>query len=747
MTRPHRENERQRGLRLLSACHRAALDASSEADMFARIVCACVEKGGYRLAWLALPPPRADGEFQVIAHAAANGASASSLPQLPAVCVKRVFESKGKLKLCSNVARSPTWQAWHAHARTHAYSKVGLLPLAEGGRIRGVLILHGDQFGTVARELLTQIAADLEYACAGFTARRRREQESRERFVRERTADGDYILEDVAGDITTRKSVEADLQRLATIVEQATVSIVMTDLDAAIIYANPYSESTTGYSRGELIGKNPRILQSGKQDREFYTELWETLTAGNTWNGRFINRRKDGGLYHEAATIFPIKNSHGEIINYAAVKRDISKEIEMEEALRNERKQLSRRVTERTAELRRANAELHRVVRLKDEFLATMSHELRTPLNSILTLAEVLEETLQAATTVKQQGYFHTLRDSAEHLLNLINDILDVSKIGAGQVQLELESVPLRVVCESSLSLMRQLAAKKRLSLKFIPAPEETAIEADSRRLKQILVNLLSNAVKFTPEGGHIELSVTPHPDRQTVRLCVADSGIGIREEDIARLFEPFVQLDTGLARHYSGTGLGLTLVARMAELHGGSVEVESTPGQGSRFSVLLPWTPHSGAEPMPPGTPAAEKVSSSCQTLLRGFKPHILVVDDTPHVRELLTEYFSRRGCKVRSAATGLEAVEQSLALKPDVILMDVQMPEMDGFEATRRIRGEPELADTLIIAITALAMPGDRERCLQAGMQDYISKPVALKELCYILVKHLRKKHGGIA
>lgn len=256
-----------------------------------------------------------------------------------------------------------------------------------------------------------------------------------------------------------------------------------------------------------------------------------------------------------------------------------------------ERGSLAQRVAERTAELSAANAELAQAARLKDEFLANMSHELRTPLNAILGLSEGLQEQLYGPLNEKQLKYLQTIEESGRHLLALINDILDLSKIGAGKLILQLEPVLISQVCHTSLRLISQNAQAKNLQVEFESNVDPAAvILADERRLKQILVNLLSNAVKFTPTGGTIGLKVQDDRTRPALLFTVWDTGIGIAPEALARLFKPFVQLDSSLARRYEGTGLGLSLVARLTQMHGGEVTVQSEPGQGSRFTVSLPW-------------------------------------------------------------------------------------------------------------------------------------------------------------
>jgi signal transduction histidine kinase/ActR/RegA family two-component response regulator len=411
---------------------------------------------------------------------------------------------------------------------------------------------------------------------------------------------------------------------------------------------------------------------------------------------------------------------------------DITERKQMTLALAVERNQLAKRVEERTADLSRANANLARALRVKDEFLANMSHELRTPLNAILGLSESLAEKTAGPLNEKQQRYITTVSESGRHLLSLINDILDLAKIEAGQITLDVNKVDIQSVCDASMRLIKQLAQKKN---------QDTVVEvngrlglmwADERRLKQMLVNLLSNAVKFTPENGKIGLEVHGDQEANKVTFTVWDTGIGIQETDLPRLFQPFVQLDAGLARESSGTGLGLALVVQMARMHGGSASVVSEPGKGSRFSIMLPWEPALAVD-----TVERLKITGKFRPVKfnQNHKPTILLIEDTEEVIMVLSDYLELNGFKIITARDGLEGVTQAQLTHPDLILMDIQMPRMDGFEATKKLRNEPEFKTTPIIALTALAMPNDRERCLAAGMDEYITKPVHLRALVKII------------
>jgi signal transduction histidine kinase/CheY-like chemotaxis protein len=405
-----------------------------------------------------------------------------------------------------------------------------------------------------------------------------------------------------------------------------------------------------------------------------------------------------------------------------------------EAALQEERALLAQRVKERTAELSKANAELARASRLKDEFLAGMSHELRTPLNTILGSSEILQSETFGSLNERQAKYARNIEESGRHLLSLINDILDISKVEAGKLKLDIGPVSVEAVCEASIRLVKQLAHKKQVNLSTQFSNTITILQADERRLKQVLVNLLSNAIKFTPEGGKVGLEVGEDSAREAIYFCVWDTGIGISKEDMGRLFQPFVQLDSSLARQHAGTGLGLSLVSRMVELHKGGVSVESEAGQGSRFTIFLPYSePATVVSPVKgiksEAIPQIEESLNSGQTGKEN--PVILLTDDNEDNINMILEYLQEQGYQVVVARSGAEAITQAKEERPDLILMDIQMPEMDGLEATRRLRTDPTLTSVPIVTLTALAMPGDRERCLEAGADSYLSKPVSPKEL----------------
>ncbi|MEE3717238.1 PAS domain S-box protein [Tumidithrix elongata RA019] len=424
----------------------------------------------------------------------------------------------------------------------------------------------------------------------------------------------------------------------------------------------------------------------------------------------------------------------------------------------SDRKIAEAQVREANERLVLANIELARATRLKDEFLANMSHELRTPLNAILGMSEGLQDAVYGEINQRQNHAIDTIEKSGRHLLELISDILDVSKIEAGKLELELSSVSVKHLCDSSITFVKQLAFKKNIRLNLNIQPDLARIQVDERRMRQMLINLLSNAVKFTPPDGEIRLEVRSETSGEenheaclipsakfphAIRFSVIDTGIGIAAKDIGKLFKPFVQIDSSLSRQYSGTGLGLTLVKQIANLHGGDVTVRSVVGQGSCFSVCLPYNRN-----MEQFTSAIPSTDSPQVDLAETHQPSdylILLAEDNLASVETFSNYLLSRGYKIILAENGLEAIELATSQMPDLILMDIQMPKMDGLEAIRQIRTNSQLAGIPIIALTALAKSSDRERCLAAGANEYLSKPVRLKQLLAIVQSLLVSKKSN--
>jgi PAS domain S-box-containing protein len=387
-------------------------------------------------------------------------------------------------------------------------------------------------------------------------------------------------------------------------------------------------------------------------------------------------------------------------------------------------------------------AEHARVIRLKNEFMATMSHELRTPLAAVLGRAELLLDGVYGSLNERQSAAVRTVEQSGRSLLALINDILDYSKFEAGQIALDLAPTMVSSVCRDSVRAVAQSALHKHIVLTSTLDGAVTAIQADAKRLQQLLVNLLSNAIKFTPEGGEAGLEVRGDAEREQVTFTVWDTGIGIAETDLGRLFQPFTQLDSRLSRQYEGTGLGLALVRRLAEAHGGSVSVQSVPGHGSRFSITLPWVvtpPDLGA---PLAVPAAPLARFDAPARDGAQAPTILLVEDRESNIALLQDALPSHGYAVEVARDGTEALALAREARPKLVLMDIQLPGMSGLEVTHQMRADEQLRHIPIVALTALVMPGDRERCLQAGADEYLAKPVAMRTLLDTIARLIERR-----
>ena len=416
--------------------------------------------------------------------------------------------------------------------------------------------------------------------------------EQLEREVSKRTAElvkvNDAIHQEIAEHKQTEKALQESEENFRALAENANDGILIATGKGAHVYANKRATEITSYSVAELLNMSIKDL--------VHPDEFKTVME------RYTKRLQGEPISHQYETIFVQKDGGNVSVEISAAKtvwqgqpasiivvRDITERKQAEKALREVHDELEQRVEERTTELRIANTELAHASRLKDEFLSTMSHELRTPLNVVLGMTEVLQGEIHGPLNAKQLRALHMIEESGHHLLTLINDILDLSRIGTGRLELRITLVDVEVTCQATLGMIKQLAQKKHLKVSSVLDHSVRTIHADGRRLQQMLMNLLSNAVKFTPENGEIGLEVKGKPEQGTVDFVVWDTGIGIAREDVDKLFQPFVQLDAGLARRYQGAGLGLSLVCRMAEMHGGSVSVESEVGKGSRFIVSLP--------------------------------------------------------------------------------------------------------------------------------------------------------------
>ncbi|MCK6683015.1 MAG: ATP-binding protein [Thermoanaerobaculia bacterium] len=418
-----------------------------------------------------------------------------------------------------------------------------------------------------------------------------------------------------------------------------------------------------------------------------------------------------------------------------SVVRDITESWQNRIALEETNRTLEERVRERTEELTVLNEELTQSLRHRDLYMANMGHELRGPLNVMLGMAQSLRDQVYGPLNERVLRAVSVIENSGRHLVDLVSDILDLAKVQAGKISLSYEMAGIAGLCEASLRAVQKLTAKRKLAVSLEIDPEAGVALLDGRRLQQMLVNLLSNAAKFTPEGGSIGLRVTADPVGKLLRFTVWDSGLGISALRIPTLFEPFSQVDSSLARRESSSGLGLALVLNMAALHGGGVEVDSTPGKGSSFTITLPWVrvrpsgsipvagPHDtlhAVMPLPPPVPSPEAAPLT-----------VLLAEDHEGSARTLSAYLSACGITSVIAHNGAEAVLACRRERPHLVLLDLQMPGLDGIKGIRRFRSVEATKDVPILAVTGLAMPGDRERCLAAGASGYVTKPLDLPSL----------------
>ncbi len=492
--------------------------------------------------------------------------------------------------------------------------------------------------------------------------------------------------------------------------------------------------SIEGHIQSKIVAP---ILQEMRSDEN---HRWVSpCTSHKLWGVLVIHACTEKRIWHEteAQLLQQIANQ----LAIAIQQTNLFEQLQQELA---ERQQTQKQLTKSNYQLAVTNQELARATRLKDEFLANMSHELRTPLNAILGMSEVILEEIFGRLKPKQKQYIEIIQSSGQHLLNLINDILDVVKIASGQITLEYSHVAVEQMCSSSLAFIAQQALNKRIQLETNIQPWLPDIIVDEIRIRQVLLNLLTNAVKFTPAGGTVTLTVSLVPqERHTVqpaylRIAIADTGIGIAPENIPKLFHPFVQIDGALNRQQTGTGLGLALVKQIVELHGGQVEMTSKLEEGSCFTVLLPYGPQAVPTPHAANSSVSSKVDffiPDASDLTSTQSPLILIAEDNLANVTTLSSYLEAKGYRLLIAHNGQEAIDLAISHHPNVILMDVQMPGVDGLEAMKKIRQQERLHEIPIIALTALAMKGDEERCLAAGADYYLSKPIKLKQLSSLI------------
>lgn len=519
---------------------------------------------------------------------------------------------------------------------------------------------------------------------------------------------------------------QADLPLLLRAVEQSAEYILITNADGNIIYANPALLEQTGYSLEELLGQNPRIFSSGLHPRSFYDRMWEMLRSGRTFHANWVNRKKSGELYWEEKNISPVTDGNGSITHFIATGRDVTERKRFETALQE------------------ARSSAEDAALAKSRFLAKMSHEIRTPLHAVLGYADLLSDSDPRA---DQMEFVNIMRTRGYDLLALVDDVLEYATLEADRTELKPAPLQLRPFSEDLLHAFGPMSRSRGIGLSLSVASEvPAACLLDERRLRQVIGNLLSNGIKFTTKGTvSLEIhtsSVAKRGDEIGLAFVVADTGIGIHPSDHGSIFQAFQQSRGQDHSTFGGTGLGLSIASSLVELMGGSISLVSEPGAGSTFTVELPRV-QVAASDSTVQTPVGARSPGVAHASVflggsGGVTGLVLYADDDPDNCSLVRHFLKGTGIDLELASTGHEAIDSARKRRPDVILLDLHMPGMDGYEAARKIKSDSELKLIPVLMLSASALPADIKR-LAPFSDGYLTKPISRDSLLDVIRSYL--------
>jgi PAS domain S-box-containing protein len=552
-----------------------------------------------------------------------------------------------------------------------------------------------------------------------------------------RNAHGELVgFAKITRDLTQRRAHEEDLrrseERFRLLVEGvAEYAIFMLDPNGRVASWNSGAERIKGYTADEIIGQHFSVFypqeakDSGWPDHELQVAAEKGSFTDIGWR-----LRKDGTTFWANVTLTALRDDKGKLLGYAKLTRDLTeaKRIEAIQSVNQQREEML------DAE-RNARMTAQRATRLKDEFLATLSHELRTPLSAILGWTQVLLRGATPKGPEEQKRGIEIIDRNARAQVQLIDDLLDLSRIMTGKLRLDLHQISFTNVVEAAVDSAKPAADAKGIRLKAILGAGRDIVSADSTRLQQVVWNLLTNAIKFTPKGGQIQVllqCVNSH-----LELSVSDTGIGIPANYLPHVFDRFSQKDTSTTRAFGGLGLGLAICRQLVELHGGTITaVSEGEGRGATFSVHLPLSIVQLSQSAPRAHPTAETQSGETQSLPRLDNVHIFAVDDEPDARELLKTVLEDQGAKVSIFASAEAVLVALKTAKPTILVCDVGMPKLDGYQLIRTVRAEESRSERIpALALTAFARAEDRKRSLVAGFQAHLAKPFDVGELILVI------------